>query len=98
MKKRVDPPKHLKAGARNLWRRLLTDFVIDDSAGLVIVRSVCEAYQRQQEAREIVARDGVIITDRYGVPKAHPACAIERDARSQMLAGLRALKLSPEDI
>ena len=98
MKKSQAPPKHLKAGARHLWRKLLSDFVIEDSGGLALVRAVCESFQRQQEARKIIDKDGAVFVDRFGAPKAHPACAIERDARAQMISALRALKLAPEDL
>lgn len=91
-------PKHLKAPAKKLWARLLTDFQIDDSAGLALLEAACAAYQRCEEARELVRREGLTMTDRFGQTRQHPGVAIERDARAQMIAAFRALKLAPSEV
>ena len=91
------PPKHLSAEARKLWTELRTDYGIDDSAGLTLLRAACEAHDRAQEARKMIGKDGMVSTDRFGQQKPHPAVAIERDARTQVMAALRALKLAPGD-
>ena len=93
--KKSDVPKHLKAGAAEMWRRLRADYVVDDGAGLALLQAACEAFQRSQEARIQIDKDGAVLTDRFGQQKAHPGCAIERDARGQMIAALRALRLAP---
>ncbi len=95
MKKRDPIPQHLSADARKLWQRLCADYVIDDAGGLALLRAACEAFDRSEGARQIIARDGPIVSDKYERSKAHPAVAIERDARGQMIAALRALKLAP---
>ena len=96
--KKSDPiPKHLKADARRMWQKLQADYVLDDAAALMLLGAACEAYQRAHEARIAIDNDGAVLTDRFGQLKAHPACAIERDARGQMIAALRALRLSPGD-
>jgi P27 family predicted phage terminase small subunit len=95
MKKSDEIPKHLKADARHMWQRLRADYTIDDSCGLALLQAACEAYQRGQEARAAIDRDGATMPDRFGQIKAHPACAIERDARGQMISALRALRLAP---
>jgi P27 family predicted phage terminase small subunit len=90
------PPKHLRAAARRMWDRLCLDFCIDDSAGLYLLECACTAYQCSEDARRLVRREGLTVTDRFGQCRSHPGCAIERDARGQMISALRALKLSPE--
>lgn len=90
-------PKHLRADARRMWDRLRADYAIDDSAGLALLQAACEAYQRAQEARERIDKDGAILKDRFKQLKPHPACVIERDARSQMINALRALRLAPDE-
>lgn len=97
MKKTDAIPKHLKADARRMWQRLRADYVLDDAGALALLQAACEAYQRGQEARVVIDKAGSVLTDRFGQVKAHPACAIERDARGQMIAALRALRLSPEE-
>lgn len=89
-------PKHLKTEARQMWTRLLSDFTIDDGAGLALLQAACESFQRAQEARAILDKAGAILTDRFGQQKVHPACAVERDAKASMIAALRALRLAPD--
>jgi P27 family predicted phage terminase small subunit len=91
------PPKHLTAEGKRLWRSLFGQFVLDDAAGIALLRVAVEAFDRAQEARRMIKAEGAVLTDRFGQKKAHPACAIERDARGQFLAAIRALKLEPED-
>ncbi|MEK6594778.1 MAG: P27 family phage terminase small subunit [Pseudomonadota bacterium] len=95
--KKSDAPMHLKAGARRMWEKLRADYCIDDAAGMALLQAACEAYQRAQEARELIDKDGAVQPDRFGQLKAHPACAIERDGRGQMISALRALRLAPGD-
>ena len=51
-----------------------------------------EAWDRSSEAREVIARDGIVITTPGGV-RAHPAVAIERDARLAFARLLREIDL-----
>ncbi|RJQ72238.1 MAG: phage terminase small subunit P27 family [Desulfobacteraceae bacterium] len=93
------PPKHLKADGRSLWRRLLAEFEIEDSHGLALLQSACEALDRQKEAAAEIERHGLLITNpSTGAVKANPAATIERDARASMLHALRALNLDTEDV
>jgi P27 family predicted phage terminase small subunit len=98
MKKCEATPKHLKGASRQLWIRLRADFVVDDGAGLALLQAACEAFQRTQEARAMIEKEGAVIADRFGQLKPHPAVNIERDNRAQMISALRALKLTPEDM
>jgi len=95
--KKSEPPAHLKADARRMWQRLRSDYVLDDAGALALLQAACEAYQRAQEARAVIDAEGAVMKDRFGQPKAHPAVTIERDARGQMIAALRALRLAPEE-
>lgn len=97
MKKHDAIPAHLKTQARAMWQQLRADFTIDDAAGLALLGAACAAYQRAEEARAIIDKAGAVIVDRFQQSKAHPACAIERDARGQMISALRALRLAPGD-
>lgn len=93
----LKPPRHLRVAAKRMWQRLLSDYQIDDSAGLSLLEAACASYQRAEDARKIVRREGLTVLDRFNQKKTHPACSVERDARSQMISALRALKLSPEE-
>lgn len=91
-------PKHLRAAARRMWDKLMREYHIDDAGGLALLEAACVSYQRAEDARVLVRREGLVVKDRFDQLKAHPACAVERDARAQMISALRALKLAPEDI
>lgn len=92
------PPRHLSAEARKLWAKLTADFVLDDAAGALLLQSACEAFDRLQEARKLIDKEGAVLRDRWGQAKAHAACGVERDARTQMHSALRLLKLAPGDV
>lgn len=91
-------PAHLSAEARALWSRLLADYPLDDAAGLLLLQSACESFDRLQDARRTLAKEGAIVRDRWGQPKPHPAAGVERDARTQMHSALRLMKLAPCDV
>ncbi len=88
-------PKHLSADAKTMWRRLMEDFHLEDAAALALLRAACEAFDRCNEARQQIAKEGATLKDRFGQVRAHPAVAVERDARGQMISALRALRLDP---
>jgi P27 family predicted phage terminase small subunit len=98
MKKSDGPPSHLTAEAKRLWAQLIAEYSIDDAAGRVLLQTALESYDRLAEARELLAREGIVVADRFGQAKAHPATAVERDARAQLLAALRALRLEPGEL
>ncbi len=96
--KKSATPTHLSAAAKALWRKLTGDYMLDDAAGTLLLQSACESFDRLQEARKMIAKDGAVMRDRWGQTKPHPACGIERDARNQMHSALRLLKLAPGDV
>lgn len=89
-------PAHLNAKGKKFYKEIIMDYQIDDGAGRALLLQAAEALQRCNEAREIIKKDGgAVIRDRFGQPKPHPAVAIERDSRQQVIAALRALNLNP---
>jgi Phage terminase, small subunit. len=96
--KRIDPPKHLSATARGFWRDLRSTHAIDSADQLLLLRACCEALDRCESARRLIAScpTGSVIADRFGQLRAHPAVAIERDARAQLIAAIKALGLAPD--
>jgi P27 family predicted phage terminase small subunit len=88
-------PRHLSLEARALWARLHASFVLDDPGSHAMLRLACEAFDRAERARQLIDRDGECLKDRFGQVRVHPACAVERDARAQMLMALKALRLDP---
>jgi P27 family predicted phage terminase small subunit len=91
-------PSHLSAEAKKIWSDILTEYAIDDAAGLRILRVSLEAYDRAQAARKQIDREGMTYFDKAGQPKIHPLIPCERDSRAAFLAGLKALNLDLEPL
>jgi hypothetical protein len=70
----------------------MRDYDLRDGHHLSILTSACEAADRETQAREIIATDGLVTETRSG-PRPHPAVAIERDSRIAKLCAIRELGL-----
>lgn len=91
-------PKNLSKEAKAWWSKILNDYEIEDEAGLLILQTSLEAFDRMRQAQEIIKKEGMQVTDRFDQTKAHPLCVVERDARSQFLQGLKQLNLDLEPL
>jgi hypothetical protein len=89
--------KGLSAESAALFERLSAEYEIVDGAGLSLLRTIGESIDRVAEARKIIARDGLIVETASG-PKAHPACAIERDAKTALFSAMRLLKIGSAEL
>ena len=89
-------PRHLNKESRQLWRQILTQWTIEDSASLAVLRVGLEAYDRAQRCRQQIDAEGETVKDRFDQVKPHPLLSAERDARSAFLAGIKALRLDIE--
>ena len=92
------PPKGLSKEAQKWWKELEKEYQIEDQAGLLLLQTTCEAFDRMRSAQETIKKEGLQVTDRFGQKKAHPLTTVERDARSAMLQGLKALNLDLEPL
>ena len=95
-KRKRAAPSGLSAAARRWWTRLVTEYGIDDPAGELLLEDALRQFDRAEEARRVLEKDGVTATDARGRPKQHPAVAVERDARAGMRAALKMLNLNPD--
>ncbi len=91
----VRAPAHLAAPTRAWWRAVVADYALVEHH-LRLLRLAAESWDRAQEARETIARDGAYFVDPRGVPRVHPAVAVERDARIGFARLLRELDLDAE--
>jgi phage terminase small subunit len=87
------PPSGLSPAARAWWKRLQAEYALSDEGGLALLEQAARAYHRLEQARVLLDRDGPVIVDRFNQKRQHPAASVERDARSGLLAALRALRL-----
>jgi P27 family predicted phage terminase small subunit len=97
MEPKPKPPQYLSLAGKKLWKSLHNGHAIDDPGGLVLLDSLCSAYDRVESARKILATEGLVVEGRQG-SKPHPAIMIEHNARATMHTALRLLKLSPEEV
>jgi len=79
-------------------RRLAKEYGISDAGGELALEELMQAKITELAAEEILAREGFSCTDRFGQRRAHPVAAVARDARSQVLAALKALNLDLEPL
>ncbi|MQA88727.1 MAG: hypothetical protein GEU90_00635 [Gemmatimonas sp.] len=95
---RPKTPSTLSREAQGWWRKLVEEYALDDPAGLLLLQTALEAFDRMRGAQELIQSEGATVTDRFGQPKPHPATVIERDSRAGMMAALRALNLDIEPL
>ena len=88
----ADPPAHLSDAAAAWWRAVLTDYDLAPHH-FRLLQLAGEAWDRTQEARQLLDREGLVVTTGDGGVKAHPAVAIERDSRLAFARLVRELDL-----
>lgn len=91
-------PEHLSPEAKSWWESIQHEYGIDDNGGRLLLTTAMEAFDRMKAACRKVEEEGVTIKDRFDQVKAHPLLTTERDARSQMIAALKALNLDLEPL
>jgi len=90
--------KDVRPEAKKEARRLIDEYSINDVGGLLYIRTFADAMTTELNGQDIINEEGLTIQDRFGQTKAHPLCAVIRDARAQKLAALKALNLDLEPL
>jgi P27 family predicted phage terminase small subunit len=85
-------PRHLSAATKRWWVVILDEYELN-AADLRTLQLAAEAFDRAQQARLILKKDGVTYEDRFGSPKKHPAVSIEENARTAFIRAVRELGL-----
>jgi P27 family predicted phage terminase small subunit len=80
MKTKETAPSHLRPATRAWFEAVLAGYVMEEHH-VRLLTLAGEAWDRNTEARERLAKDGLTIEGREGM-KVHPCVAIERDARA----------------
>jgi hypothetical protein len=86
--KLMQPPPHLEDPEKETWTRLVHEHQVADALGLVIVTMIAEAEMRLRHLREIIDREGVMITSSS---RRHPLLNAENSARAALLHATRTL-------
>ncbi len=87
MNNELRPPKHLSDEGKRFWRAVAREFELTPDSALIL-RAACENWDRAQQAREAIAKDGLVLNGRR-----HPALDVEKQAYSLFLRAMRALGL-----
>jgi phage terminase small subunit len=90
-------PDHLQPATRIWFESVIADFALDQHHVRMLVLAA-EAWDLSQQAREQLASAGITFMDQNGNPRAHPAVAIERDARLAFVRIIRELDLEGETL
>jgi P27 family predicted phage terminase small subunit len=88
-------PAHLSSEAKAWWRRIVADYVLEEHH-LKLLQVAAESWDRKEQARRLLAKEGITYTDRFGQPRKRPEVSIEEQARVQFLRAVRELDLEGE--
>lgn len=94
-KRKPKAPGHLSEAAAAWWRSVVDTYALEDHH-LRLLTLACQAWDRGEQARAILATDGITFRDDRENIRAHPAVAIEKDARAAFARLLAALDLDTE--
>lgn len=89
-------PGHLTRDTAAWWRSTVAEYEDMEPHHVRLLTLACEAWDRAEQARLLLAEHGITFTDRYGQPRARPEVNIERDARIAFARLLRELDLDGE--
>jgi len=90
-----EAPKHLTKESRDWFARIVADYQFE-SHHFSLLQAAAECWDRAQQARALLAKEGICFTDRHGHIRPHPACQIERDNKALFSRLLRELALDIE--
>ncbi|HUW09670.1 MAG TPA: P27 family phage terminase small subunit [Anaerolineae bacterium] len=88
-------PGHLTRTTRSWWRQVMSEYELE-SHHIKLLTLACEAWDRTQQARKILLKEGLVQIDRFGQKKAHPCVTIEKDSRLAFAKILREMALDLE--
>ena len=90
-------PSNLSREAQGWWRKVVSGWTLD-AAALLLLHSGLESFDRMREAQLALAADGIVIEDRFGQKKAHPAVQVEADSKAILLRTIGVLNLDIEPL
>ena len=94
-KQKIKAPSYLSAAAKKWWDSVVAEYVLE-SHHLKLLEAAAGAWDRAEQARKLLKKDGLVVLDRFKQQKAHPASLIERDSKSLFSRLVRELGLDVE--
>ena len=89
---KLSAPRHLKAATRRWFEAVAGDWDLEEHH-LRLLQLAGEAWDRCQEARALIAKEGLTVQTRDGGAKLHPACRVEDASRIAFARLVRELDL-----
>jgi phage terminase small subunit len=87
--KAPSPPKGLSRDGRRLWSELQSTYGVRDPAGLLLLETACKSFDDWAAARMQLDEEGLLIADRQGGQKLHPAAMVVKNSHAAMMQALR---------
>ena len=94
--KKPTAPQHLSKPTSEWFRGVLKTFELEEHH-VRLLTLAAEAWDRCQQARESIQKNGLTYQDRFDQPHARPEISIERDSRTAFCRTLRELGLDVEE-
>jgi len=86
-------PAHLSEEGASFYRDIAERYILESQDEHLLVLA-CQALDRAKQARELLDREGIVLTGSRGGSRPHPAVRIEAVSRTQFLQLIRELNLS----
>jgi len=88
-------PAYLQPATRTWWESVVSRWTLEDHH-VRLLTLAAEAWDRGQQAREAILRDGLTVDTKMGGVRAHPALRVENDCRLTFARLIRELDLDLE--
>jgi len=86
-------PKDLKKTGRAFWKRVLTEYQLEEAHDLQRLQMAARCLDDIDDAEKKIETDGMFVTDRYGQIKEHSAGKVQRENRIIFCRIIRELAL-----
>jgi phage terminase small subunit len=88
-------PNHLAPGTKVWFNNVLADYELSEHHERLL-QLAAESWDRCQEARAQLQKDGLVIESRQGI-KPHPLISVERDSANRFAMLLKQLELDVDE-
>ena len=92
---RFQPPPNLGASGATCWKRIMTEYDIQDAGGLELLNQLCAGLDDIASYDAIIERDGVMILTKTGI-RAHPLLKEKLSVRAFVARTIQRLGLNIE--
>ena len=90
-----NPPEHLESATAKWWTAVAGEYELEPHH-LRLLTLAAEVWDRKEQSRALLRKEGLTYDDRFGAPRARPEVAVERDSRIAFARLLRELALDVE--